>query len=504
MKWIRQTSLIALLMLTACGLPGGSQPDDAAVQASVEAVLRATAAAQAELSPSPPSADASPTAPPASPTAATATTAPVAEIVPTATPSSAPATATELPSAAQPTEGGSDELATSFEPSTDAAQQTVNIELVFDASGSMAQTIPGSGETRIQAARRAMERVIDTLPEQANLNVGFRVYGHRGDNTDAGRAESCQSTELLVAVQGVDKELLRTQTNAFEPTGWTPISLALQRAGEDLVAGENVKNVIIMVTDGEETCEGDPCAVAEALYRSDAEVRIDVVGFGQDPSLGDKLRCVAANSGGIYIDAEDGDALVQTLEELIQSAIRRAYLRVVAINADGQPASGLRLTDLVDVQGAPAAGEFEEQFAGFNRLDDGELLIGLLPGSYSFTISAGTALTGGQNANAAQTYSAVVEEGRETVAVVGLGAIVLQPAGGEEGSLRGLQLQVELDGEWVTLIGGSPILAGLRFDEPYELMPGRHRLYDSRNDRMIGDEIVVVPGKRVVVELSGS
>ncbi len=147
-----------------------------------------------------------------------------------------------------------------------AGQVVTNIQLVLDASGSMAQSI--GNETKIQAARRAMERIIDTLPNNPDLNVGFRVFGHEGDGTEAQKARSCQSTALLVPVQGVNKELLRQQTQAWQPAGWTPISLALQKAGEDFRPGKNVRNAIIMVTDGEETCGGDPCAVAKALAES--------------------------------------------------------------------------------------------------------------------------------------------------------------------------------------------------------------------------------------------
>lgn len=163
----------------------------------------------------------------------------------------------------------------------------VNILLVFDSSGSMAQRI--GGETKIQAAQRAMERVIDALPDNPNLNVGFRVFGHEGDSSEAQRARSCQSAALLAPVQGINKELLRQQTYAWKPAGWTPISLALQRAGEDLPAGENVRNVIIMVSDSEETCGGDLCAVAAALAASESEVRIDVAGFGLEPQVAKTL-----------------------------------------------------------------------------------------------------------------------------------------------------------------------------------------------------------------------
>src|SRR5688572_16674800 len=87
------------------------------------------------------------------------------------------------------------------------AGQTVNVELILDSSGSMAEQT-NTGEARIEAAKRALNEVIDAIPGDRGeqINVGFRVFGHLGDNTDAGRAESCQSTELRVPIEGVNKD----------------------------------------------------------------------------------------------------------------------------------------------------------------------------------------------------------------------------------------------------------------------------------------------------------
>src|SRR5918995_365072 len=90
--------------------------------------------------------------------------------------------------------------------------------LILDLSGSMARDI-GGGETRMQAAKRVMNDVIDALPEREGVNVGFRIYGHLGDNTDAGRDVSCQSSELVVPIQGVNKPALRDQVAAAQPIG---------------------------------------------------------------------------------------------------------------------------------------------------------------------------------------------------------------------------------------------------------------------------------------------
>ena len=85
----------------------------------------------------------------------------------------------------------------------------------------------GGGETRMEAAKRVMNDVIDALPEREGVNVGFRIYGHLGDNTEAGRDVSCQSSELVVPIQGVNKPALRDQVAAAQPIGWTPIALSL-------------------------------------------------------------------------------------------------------------------------------------------------------------------------------------------------------------------------------------------------------------------------------------
>src|SRR5918998_338815 len=158
------------------------------------------------------------------------------------------------------------------------AVRTVNLELILDLSGSMARDI-GGGETRMEAAKRVMNDVIDALPEREGVNVGFRIYGHLGNNTEAGRDVSCQSSDLVVPIQGVNKPALRDQVAAAEPIGWTPIALSLQRAGGDFQPGEGVANHILLVTDGEETCGGDPCAVAESLREGDARLTTHVVGF---------------------------------------------------------------------------------------------------------------------------------------------------------------------------------------------------------------------------------
>jgi len=392
--------------------------------------------------------------------------------------------------------GGSPEI---LRPAEGRAGQVVtNIQLVLDASGSMAQSI--GNETKIQAARRAMERIIDRLPDNPDLNVGFRVFGHEGDGTEAQKARSCQSTALLVPVQGVNKELLRQQTQAWQPAGWTPISLALQKAGEDFRPGENVRNAIIMVTDGEETCGGDPCAVAKALAESQVSVRIDVVGFGLKPDVAKTLSCIAENSGGVYADAQDGDALARALEELITVNLKQGSQRFVPVAVGGAPET-VSLTRLVDAQGEDFLKTVQlpwmERFAQ-------EQVVQLPPGEYRFTI-AYTEIGGDQApAHRNTEYMAVVEEGRETVAVVGRGQVTFFNDSPQVLQARDVRVEKAVGEQWEEsiypgqLVGFGPYF---KFEKPFRLTPGRYRVYDRQQQKVLIDNLVVEPGKDLTVRL---
>jgi len=224
-------------------------------------------------------------------------------------------------------------------PQSAAAQQAagmqVNVELVLDSSGSMAEKT-STGETRIDAAKRVMNDVIDAIPaDRPEINVGFRVFGHKGNNTEAGRAESCQSSDLTVPIKGVNKDALTQQVANYAPVGWTPIGLSLERAAKDFpAASDKVVNAIILVTDGLETCDRDPCALATALKKSDAAVTAYVVGLGLDAEELRVTGCIADNTGGQIVGAQNAEelsaALFSFLEEL-QVVVTTGTLEIESI-----------------------------------------------------------------------------------------------------------------------------------------------------------------------------
>ena len=191
------------------------------------------------------------------------------------------------------------------------------MELILDASGSMAQTI--GGETRMAIAKRVLRDVIAAIPEREGINVGFRLYGHRGDNSAAGKPVSCRSSELLVPIEGVDKAALEDAVDVARATGWTPLARSLELAGADFEPAEpGIVNAVVLVTDGLETCEGDPCAASAALNAADVSVTTHVVSFAQSAEERAILECISENGEGLLIGADDAEELAAALFTILE------------------------------------------------------------------------------------------------------------------------------------------------------------------------------------------
>ncbi|MGN6574297.1 MAG: vWA domain-containing protein [Nocardioides sp.] len=206
------------------------------------------------------------------------------------------------------------------------------MELVLDASGSMKEP-HGDGRTRFRAAVDALREVVGALP--GGMQVGLRIYGSKIDDGPG----SCQDSELVVPVGPLDKGALRNALGKARPLGNTPIAYSLREAAKDLPSEGS--RTIVLVSDGEESCGGDPCQVARDLSKQGLDLHVDVVGFQVDAKARNQLTCIAQAGRGTFYDAPNADALVSQLSRLSARAARAYAPR-------GTPVEG---TD--DAGGAP-------------------------------------------------------------------------------------------------------------------------------------------------------
>ncbi len=190
-----------------------------------------------------------------------------------------------------------------------AAAQADKAIIILDASGSMWGQI--GGEAKIAIARDTLHKVLASVP--SDLELGLMAYGHR----DKG---SCSDIELIVPPAAGTAGAIAKAADAISPKGKTPISDAVRQAAEDLRYSED-KATVILITDGLETCDADPCAVATELEQSGVDFTVHVVGFGLSSEEGRQVACLAKNTGGKYFAAKDaaslGAALAQTVAETV-------------------------------------------------------------------------------------------------------------------------------------------------------------------------------------------
>lgn len=189
------------------------------------------------------------------------------------------------------------------------------IEIILDVSGSMGAM--AGGEKKMDAAKKAVASTIGSIP--ASANVGLRLYGHRVPN--AKKAESCKDSQLVIPFGPVNQTQFQNALNQAIPLGQTPIAYSLELAAQDFGELKDEEAAIILVSDGAETCGGDPVQVAKDLIAKGFKIKINTIGFDVDAQTRAQLEGISQATGGIYMDAKDTSQLSQSLQELTQKSL---------------------------------------------------------------------------------------------------------------------------------------------------------------------------------------
>lgn len=212
--------------------------------------------------------------------------------------------------------------------SSDAgAQDKTRILFVLDASNSMNGR--WQSQRKMDVARELLDRTLNELKGTPDLELALRAYGHGSSIANA--EQNCDDTELLVPFGTYRFKQISEALEAIKPQGTTPIARSLERAANDF-PNADAKNIIILITDGIEACDEDPCAVSLALQRKGVILKPFVIGIGMEDIDTDAFECI-----GNFYDASSEATFETVLKVVISQALNNTTAQVNLLNEQFHP-----------------------------------------------------------------------------------------------------------------------------------------------------------------------
>ena len=183
---------------------------------------------------------------------------------------------------------------------------------------------------KIDVAQRLMTKMLDSLQslESNNFELALRVYGHQKPVPP----QDCNDTKLEVAFGKRNFNRIKSKLRSISPKGTTPIARSLSRAAYDFPPCDNCRNIIILITDGVEACDEDPCAASRQLQEKGITLKPFVIGIGLDKNFRQTFDCV-----GTYFDAADEKTFQNVLGIVISQALNNTTAQVNLLDGNGLP-----------------------------------------------------------------------------------------------------------------------------------------------------------------------
>lgn len=207
------------------------------------------------------------------------------------------------------------------------AQELTRILFILDASNSM--NAKWGEQTRIEAAKELLAKAVDSLSGTPNLEIALRVYGHQSPVTAT--YQDCNDTKLEVGFAKDNYTQVKNRIKSIAAKGTTPIARSLEAAAGDF-PDMKARNVIILITDGLEACDKDPCVIATKLHEKGVKVTPFVIGLGMDLSYLDQFKCI-----GSYSEAETKNAFQNVLSTVISKAVTNTTVQINLNNINKVP-----------------------------------------------------------------------------------------------------------------------------------------------------------------------
>ena len=175
-------------------------------------------------------------------------------------------------------------------------------------------------QTRMESAKEILNESIEDLRGIPDLEIALRVYGHQSivNNT----FQDCNDTKLEVPFGKNTIDEIKKTVKYLNAKGATPIARSLEAAADDFPTSD-ARNFIILITDGLESCDNDPCLIAKKLKQKEVNVTPFVIGIGLDLSYLEKFNCI-----GSFTEAENKKTFKSVLTNIIDKALLNTTVQV--------------------------------------------------------------------------------------------------------------------------------------------------------------------------------
>lgn len=227
-----------------------------------------------------------------------------------------------------------------------ALPEKTRILFVLDGSGSMNANW-SENKSRMDIAKGILTRLVDSLRVNPKLELALRVYGHRYSR----QSNNCNDSQLEVPFAVNNHNAIINEIKDITPRGVTPITYSLLQSANDFPQGAGYRNILILITDGVESCGGDPCQASIELQKKGVFLRPFIIGLGVPG--GKALDCV-----GKFIDAQDSQSFNKILNESIETTFATTTVSVELLDGEGKPVETNRNVTFLNNMTRTAAYEF--------------------------------------------------------------------------------------------------------------------------------------------------